>query len=77
MAITPDIQSALTARRADTLSKLDNAARASESQRARKSVDGFVDRAYTAASEPKRADPKKTEDEPFDPRRGRKLNISV
>jgi hypothetical protein len=71
MAIDSNLESALAARRADTLSKLGNSARASESQRARKSVDGFVDRAYGAVPE------RKDKDEPFDPRRGRKLNISV
>jgi|GEM_PF-3948539 len=70
MAIEPNVESALAARRADTLSKLGNSARASESQRVRKSVDGFVERAY-ADKDPK------SEETPFDPRRGRKLNISV
>ena len=72
MAIDANIESALAARRADTLAKLGNSARASESQRGRKSVDSIVDRAYNAVPERKADD-----DTPFDPRRGRKLNISV
>jgi len=70
MAIEPTLESALIAQRADTLTKLANAAQASEQDRARKAAGEISDQAQNARDI-------NTSTMPVDPGRGRNLNISI
>ena len=70
MAIEPNLESALSAQRADLLNKLGNSAQASAQQRARQGVSEISEQAQNLRDI-------NTNTLPVDPERGRNLNISV
>ncbi len=73
MAIDPTVESALSAQRSSLLNKLGNSAQAAAQQQTRKATNHMNEQAqYTRPTEAEKEDKK-----PVDPRRGRRLNISI
>jgi hypothetical protein len=73
MAIEPNLESALSAQRSDLLNKLGNSAQASAQQQTRKATSHINEQAQNT----RQAEVDKEDKKPLDPRRGRRLNISI